>query len=142
MFAAPVSRPSAPVHTVLTALLAGSLLFLGLALGLGPVGPRGADAVIVWLGIGGALGAPVLGALVSARLRGDAAPPGEGATVPGGLASQALVVEGALCEAGALLGGMAVLLHGPDARVLAALVVPLGRLFALRRHAAVRADPA
>jgi hypothetical protein len=142
VFETPASRAPQP-RLVLTALLAGSLLFLGIALGVGPLGSdHPSTASLVWLGVGGALLAPALGVIVGERLRGATASPDADAAERPTRAARALIVEDALCEAVAMLGGVAVLLHGPDWRLLGALVVPLGRLLVLRQRAGEPAAPA
>ena len=139
MFETPASR-AAPLQPrlVLTALLTGSLLFLGIALSLGSVRPTDpAGTIVVWLGLGGAPAGPALGLMVAERLQGNAATPAPdtAAAERAPASARGLIVQGALCEAGAIVCGLAVLLHGTDWRLLAAVVVPLSRLLVLRNRA-------
>jgi hypothetical protein len=146
VFETPASHtPPARPDLVLTALLVGSLLLFGVALAVGPLEPGTPLAgALVGLGLGAALLTPALGALVGGRLRRAGTPetPAAEREPPAPDPAQALIVEGALCEAGALLCGVSVLVHGPDWRLLVAALVPLGRLLVLRNEAAGHAPRA
>lgn len=114
-------------RVVVGALCASTAAFLTIALVLGPLSNAQPPQGLVPGVVAGALLLPLLGLALGARLRPSDAlrPTPDDARERAQARLRALIVQAALSEAGAMLCGVGLLLVGRDARVLAALVLPL-----------------